>query len=365
MDDMIRVFWHIVNNRAWLKVRLDSKGPDFASLKFKVVARCGNPKMLADAMKSYSRAEGANTRDCALERSELFGSTKQKFNLPPGADYDSHGPDKVNYSILCPNTRATRQRTKESLTFVEHDVVHTTFVLETECFVLNWHIAKLPPYSAKQCWTLQAITGTMCNAKVGSNKHDTPAPRYKGLKKEICSTNNVEYEFWFYPDDIKHCISGTKKIYVLDWPTMLNIWPVKMGTNLSREEVLSLEDAGCQVQQREALSPRRRLSTIPTFPISHSHFCMPLNPDAHPTFRFGKLVHRNLTASTADYKNKWESVGFMDGYYMVGVTAIPYPCYGVIINIFSQKDITYHITMDDIPHCTCSDFTKMSSQALE
>ena len=55
----------------------------------------------------------------------------------------------------------------------------------------------------------------------------------------------------------------------------------------------------------------------------------------------------------------------MDGYYVVGVTAIPCLGYGVIINIVSKEDITYRMTIGDIPHCTCPDFTKMFSQALE
>ena len=141
--------------------------------------------MLADAMKSYLGAKGANTIDCALEWSKLFGSTKRKLNLPSGVDCDSHRPDKVNYFVHC-------QCIEVSLTFVEHDVVHTTFVLETECLVSNWHIARLPPNSTKRCWALQAITGIMCNAKVGSNKHGKQTPTYKGLKKEFRSTNNVE-----------------------------------------------------------------------------------------------------------------------------------------------------------------------------
>ena len=41
------------------------------------------------------------------------------------------------------------------------------------------------------------------NAKVGTNKHDSFAPTYRELKKEFCSTNNVEHEFWLCPDDIK------------------------------------------------------------------------------------------------------------------------------------------------------------------
>jgi hypothetical protein len=91
---------------------------------------------------------------------------------------------------------------------------------------------------------------------------------------------------------------------------------------------------------------------------------MPPNPDAHPTFRFGKTMRCNPTTPLADYKNKWESAGLMEDYYVVGVTAIPYPGFGVIINIVSKHDITYHITIGDILHCTCPDFTKMSSHAF-
>ena len=250
MDDMIRAFMQIANYRAWLKRGLDGRGMDYASLKLKAVVRCGDPKILVDAMKSYSGAEGTNTRNCALEGSELFGSTKRKLNLPPGVDCESHRLDKMNYSIPQHDIWATRQRIKELLTFAEHDVVHTTSVLEIECLVSNWYIARLPPNYTIRCWALQAITGIICNVKVGSSKHNTPTPTYKGLKKELCSTNNVEYEFWFCPDDIKRCISGTKMKYVLDWPTVSNTWPVKMGTNLSREEVLALEDARFQLQQR-------------------------------------------------------------------------------------------------------------------
>ena len=90
VDDMICAFMQIANYQAWLKGGLDGKGLDFASLKLKIAARCGDPKILVDAMKSYLGAEGANTRACALEGSELFGSTKRKLNLPPGADCDFH-----------------------------------------------------------------------------------------------------------------------------------------------------------------------------------------------------------------------------------------------------------------------------------
>ena len=140
----------------------------------------------------------------------------------------------------------------------------------------------------------------MCNAKIRSSKLGTHC------------TNNKEYKFWFCPHDIKGCVSGTKKKYVLDWPIVFNTWPMKMGTNLSREEVLALDEAGFQLQQREALSPGYRLSTIPTIPIPCFYFCMLLNPNAHPPFKFGKTMRRIPTTPTADHKNKWESTGLID-----------------------------------------------------
>ena len=104
----------------------DGKGPYSTSLKLKAAARYRDPKMLADVMKSYPGAKNVNTRDCLLEGSELFGSTKRKRNLPPDVDCDSHQPDKVNYSILRPNTRATRQSIEELLSSAIHGVAHTT-----------------------------------------------------------------------------------------------------------------------------------------------------------------------------------------------------------------------------------------------
>ena len=118
-------------------------------------------------------------------------------------------------------------------------------------------------------------------------------------------------------------MSGNNKKYVLDWPIVSNMWPVKIGTNLSRDEVLVLEDAGFQLQQKEVLSPCCRLSTIATLSIPCSHFCIPLNPDAHPTFMFGKTVRCNPTALVADHKNIWKISRLVNAYYVVGVIAIP------------------------------------------
>ena len=43
-----------------------------------------------------------------------------------------------------------------------------------------------------------------------------PNSHVQGFKEEYRSTNDVEHEFWVCLDDIKHCMSGNKKKYVLD-----------------------------------------------------------------------------------------------------------------------------------------------------
>lgn len=85
-------------------------------------------------------------------------------------------------------------------------------------------------------------------------KEGTLAIEYKGTKKEFCSTNNVEHEFWLCHDDIKQYVSDNKKKYVLDLPVLPNIWPMKIRTK--RGGVGTIAEGG--------LSPQHMLLTIVT-----------------------------------------------------------------------------------------------------
>jgi hypothetical protein len=51
-------------------------------------------------------------------------------------------------------------------------------------------------------------------------------------------------EFFFCNDDIEHCVKGTKRKWVQSRPGIPSIWPVKIGTNLSKKEILDFESAG-------------------------------------------------------------------------------------------------------------------------
>ena len=102
---------------------------------------------------SYLKVEDINTKNCPLEGSELFGSTKRKLDLPPGSNYDSRHPNKVNYSIPHPNTMSMRVRIDKSFKHDEDVVSPTTTVLELEIPESQWYI------SQKGCQALHANIG--------------------------------------------------------------------------------------------------------------------------------------------------------------------------------------------------------------
>jgi hypothetical protein len=76
-------------------------------------------------------------------------------------------------------------------------------------------------------------------------------------------------------------------------------------------------------------------------------------------------LHPRGKATYENHKIKWESVVLMNMYYVVGVTPITCLEFIVLINIISMKDITYCVKIGDVPHCTCSDFTKILSHGWE
>ena len=65
-------------------------------------------------------------------------------------------------------------------------------------------------------------------------------------------------DFWFCPNDIEHCMKGTKHSWVLDWPQVLDVWPILSGTNLTCQEALLLQDASFKL-------PRTSINVTSTY----------------------------------------------------------------------------------------------------
>ena len=92
---------------------------------------------------------------------------------------------------------------------------------------------------------------------------------------------------------------------MLDWPIVSNIWPMKIGTNLSKEKVLELEDVGFQFGAKGGtFSPLQIFYNLQHSQSIWLHFRVLANPGAHPTSKYGKTMHHNLVAPMANHKNK-------------------------------------------------------------
>ena len=230
-------------------------------------------------MNSYPGAEDLLTKRGGLEGAKIFGSMKRKLDLPPGSSHDSHRSHTVNYSIPHDGTRVTRARIVEALSKPDSGVQHSTSVHETDCDLSKWHIARLSGKSNRKCQAMQANTNEKCDTQVRRGTHGTLAPTYAGLKKEFRTDRHISIDFWFCADDINRCVKGTKKSFVIDWPSIPHTWPVKRGTNLTMKEILVLEEAGFQLQQRGALSPRRQFQVAADMPFPRANFPIPANPD--------------------------------------------------------------------------------------
>jgi hypothetical protein len=225
-----------------------------------------------------------------------------------------------------------------------------TAVHKTACKKTEWHIARLPKTSTKACFTQQAITKKKCKAKIVQGSKSTAAPTYTGVMQNAHKKRPEVMEFFFCNDDIECCVKGTKRKWVQSRPDIPSIWPVKIGTNLSKKEILDFESAGFQLPQRSAISPRRLFGTE-ELPFNLASFSTPTSADDYPKTRSGKSICRNNNAPSTKQANNYASALTLKG-QIRKVTMIPHPGYGCIVTLDSgtpPKVQQYLITIGTFP----------------
>ena len=66
-----------------------------------------------------------------------------------------------------------------------------------------------------------------------------------------------QMQFFFCVDDIERCVKGSRRKWVIPYsatlerPLVPTVWPIKIGTNLNRSKIITLENAGFQLPQRK------------------------------------------------------------------------------------------------------------------
>jgi hypothetical protein len=132
-----------------------------------------------------------------LEESELFGSTKQKLDLPPGIDCDSQQPDNVKYSIPRPNTRLIKACIEEFLVFAEHEVAHSISVLETNFFIPIGILHDCQPTLPKDVGQCKPIHGLRAIPKSGLANMTHQLQRTKYSRRNIAPPTMWNMSFGF------------------------------------------------------------------------------------------------------------------------------------------------------------------------
>jgi hypothetical protein len=240
-----------------------------------------------------------------------------------------------------------------------------TAIHETACKGTEWHIARLPKTSAKACFAQQAITKKKCEAKIVQGSKPTAAPTYTGVMQNTHKKRPEVMEFFFCNNDIERYVKGTKRKWVQSRPDIPSIWPVKIGTNLSKKEILDFESAGFQLPQRAVISPRRLFGTE-ELPFNLASFPTPPSADDCPKTRSGKSIRRNNNAPSTKQANNCASALTLKG-QIRKVTMIPHPGYGCIVTLDSgapPKVQQYLITIGTFPECSCAFFKDMATKSL-
>jgi hypothetical protein len=324
-------------------------------------------------MAKLPGAELFCTRAPHMAGKEVFGSQKRKADIPLGFEGESHRPDKVNFSHPRIATKSSRANHAScSLPVVVEEVSpevheeqvlnelgttgdigrpsHVSAVHETTCKESEWHIARLPKTSAKAYFAQQAIAKKKCEARIVQGKKPTAAPTYTSVMQNSHKKKPDVMEFFFCNDDIECCVKGTKRKWVQSRPDIPSIWPVKIGTNLSKKEILDFESAGFQLPQRAVISPRRLFGTE-ELPFSLASFPTPASADDCPKTRSGKSIRRNNNAPSTQQANNCASALTLNG-QIRKVTMIPHPGYGYILTLDSgapPKVKQYLITIGTFP----------------
>ena len=225
VDDYIRAFMQCTNYNSFLNGGRPGTGPSKQELRLCPAQRSGRPEKVVEVMKNMPEAKDWCTRTPHFEGEEVFGSTVRKADLPIGSEFDSHRPDKMSFSRLKVQTRATNSQRGSALpvthrspppsptssddvqvlsppasappapappvdavatapattTFVAPALMrHVTSVYESECDVWQLHIARVLKTSSKKCFAIQARSRRNCQEKIVRMGKSTPAPTYTG-----------------------------------------------------------------------------------------------------------------------------------------------------------------------------------------
>jgi hypothetical protein len=98
----------------------------------------------------------------------------------------------------------------------------------------------------------------------------TPNPCYNGLWFDLKGFAPICHMFWFFEDDLIHCVGGIGRKYFVDRPLVPSTWPMQVGTDLTQFEVTSLEEVGFVLREARKCALRTLLRMKVQHPLVHN-----------------------------------------------------------------------------------------------
>ena len=98
-----------------------------------------------------------------------------------------------------------------------------------------------------------AVTKKKCTARIVLYGKSTPAFTYSGLWHNMRLNREEDMQFFFCVDDIERSVKGSHCKWIIPYsntlerPPIPTIWPIKVGTNLTRSQSEALENASFQL----------------------------------------------------------------------------------------------------------------------
>ena len=142
----------------------------------------------------------------------------------------------------------------------------------------------------------------------------------------ITNSQHLKSRSSFSPDDIEHCVKGSRRKWVNKFfvdqerPPIPPMWPVKLCTNRTRPEILKLENADFKLPQKECITPNHLFNT--STPLNLSGVDVPANPNFYPSSKQSKSTRRSATAPLTKQMHVVASVQAMEK-TILKVTMIP------------------------------------------
>jgi len=76
------------------------------------------------------------------------------------------------------------------------------------------------------------------------------------------------HKFQFCANDMNRCIGGTKHKYALDILVVLKIWHVQVKTNITQDEIKSLEEKRFVLNKQQLMFPQSLFGGESSIPIN-------------------------------------------------------------------------------------------------